>query len=229
MRNHSSDVVDDSSDFSPKSMMPVFSSSSSIYKRFGKRLVDISFVLFTAPVVLPLTLFLALMLACRGISPFYRQPRVGRDGKVFTLIKLRTMVCDADAVLERHLADNPLARAEWERNQKLRHDPRITWAGTFLRTSSLDELPQFWNVLKGEMSLVGPRPMMVCQQHMYPGSSYYDMRPGISGAWQISKRNNSSFADRASYDQAYWHDMSLSTDASIMVRTVFVIIRGTGC
>ncbi len=205
------------------------SRNSQFYRRFGKRLFDIFIVLLAAPIVLFVTLALALMLICVGVAPFYPQPRIGRNGKVFKLLKLRTMVHDADAVLEQHLRENPHARVEWERNQKLKNDPRIVRGGQFLRQSSLDELPQFWNVLIGEMSLIGPRPMMVCQKDLYPGDRYYSMRPGISGSWQISMRNNSSFADRAFYDNSYWEEMSLTTDISILVRTVFVVIRATGC
>ena len=226
---HSKEVVNANVGYSVKSAMPVPIRYPSLYRRFGKRLFDICFVLLSAPFVLPLTLFFALMLACQGVMPFYRQPRVGRNGKVFNLLKLRTMVHDAEAVLERHLTDNPEARDEWERNQKLRQDPRIIKGGIFLRKSSMDELPQFWNVLVGEMSMIGPRPMMVCQQKLYPSNTYYSMRPGISGMWQVSKRNDSSFAERALHDNEYWKDMSLKTDLTVLARTVFVVLRGTGC
>ncbi len=229
MQNHSEEFTGANADHPAKAILPRLSGRSFVYRKFGKRLFDIFFVLLSAPIVLPFILALALLLAFRGISPFYRQQRIGRNGKVFKLLKLRTMVHDADAVLKRHLSENPDAYAEWERNQKLRQDPRITKGGTFLRKSSMDELPQFWNVLIGEMSLIGPRPMMVCQKDLYPGNRYYKMLPGISGSWQISKRNNSSFSDRAFYDNAYWHEMSLPTDFGIMVRTVGVVFRGTGC
>ena len=210
--------------------MSVCSRYSGFYRNAGKRLFDICLVLLSAPFVVPLTLIFALGLACQGAQPFYRQPRIGRNGKVFNLLKLRTMVHDAEAVLEQHLAQNPEARREWERNQKLKHDPRIIRGGVFLRKSSMDELPQFWNVLIGQMSLVGPRPMMVCQQKLYPCSNaYYSMRPGISGMWQVSKRNESSFAERAVHDTEYWKDMSLSTDLAILYRTFSVVLRGTGC
>lgn len=229
MPNHSEEFTGANADHSEKGVLSLFPGQSCVYRRFGKRVLDIIFVLLAAPIIVPITLALALMLVCLGITPFYRQPRIGRNGKVFNLVKLRTMVRDSDAVLARYLSENPDARAEWERTQKLRHDPRIVRGGTFLRKSSLDELPQFWNVLVGEMSLIGPRPIMVCQKDLYPGSRYYKMLPGISGTWQISKRNNSSFSDRAFYDNAYWQEMSLPTDFSILFRTVFVVIRGTGC
>lgn len=230
MTIHSKEVVNARAGFSAKPKMTSSSRYSGLYRNFGKRVFDILLVVLSAPIVLTFIVLFALFLACQGVKPFYLQPRIGRNGKVFNLIKLRTMVRDADSVLERHLSDNPDARDEWERNQKLRLDPRIIKGGVLLRKSSMDELPQFWNVLVGDMSLVGPRPMMVCQQKLYPSDThYYSMRPGLSGTWQVSKRNNSSFVDRALHDNAYWKDMSFSTDLSILARTVSVVLRGTGC
>ena len=199
------------------------------YKSAGKRIFDIAFVLLAAPFVVPLVLILAVFLISQGVTPFYRQERVGKNGKVFNLLKLRTMVHDAEAVLKEHLAANPEARDEWNRNQKLRNDPRIIKFGSFLRKSSMDELPQFWNVLVGEMSMIGPRPMMVNQQNLYPSTTYYSMLPGITGLWQVSKRNDSSFAERAHHDTEYWENMSFTSDLSIVMRTVSVVLRGTGC
>ena len=230
MTIHSKEVVNARAGFSAKPKTASSSRYSGLYRDFGKRAFDILLVVLSAPIVLTFIVLFALFLACQGVKPFYLQPRIGRNGKVFNLIKLRTMVRDADSVLERHLSNNPDARDEWERNQKLRRDPRIIKGGLLLRKSSMDELPQFWNVLVGDMSLVGPRPMMVCQQKLYPSDThYYSMRPGLSGTWQVSKRNNSSFADRALHDNAYWKDMSFSTDLSILARTVSVVLRGTGC
>ena len=143
--------------------------------------------------------------------------------------KLRSMVTNADAALEDHLRSDAAARVEWNTNQKLRNDPRITKVGQILRKTSLDELPQLWNVLIGDMSLVGPRPMMVCQQSLYPGSAYYALRPGITGFWQISVRNESSFAERASYDADYLRKVTFAQDLSVMLKTVSVVTKGTGC
>ena len=142
--------------------------------------------------------------------------------------KLRSMVCDADRVLDDYLDDNPAMRAEWDTKQKLLEDPRVTPLGRFLRKSSIDELPQLYNVLRGDMSLVGPRPMMVDQQCLYPGKDYYELRPGITGFWQISDRNQTSFADRAFYDARYNRRLSLGTDLYILMSTVRVVLRGTG-
>ena len=200
----------------------------SFYKTYGKRAIDIALILVAAPFILPVVAVITLMATSKGASPFYWQRRVGRGGRIFNLVKIRTMVPDADALLESHLAANPAARAEWDSTQKLKNDPRITTAGQFLRKSSLDELPQLWNVLKGDMSLIGPRPMMVDQQQLYPGTAYYALRPGISGSWQVSDRNESSFADRATFDTEYQADLSFRTDLSILVRTVGAVVRCTG-
>jgi exopolysaccharide production protein ExoY len=138
------------------------------------------------------------------------------------------MVDDAEAKLEDHLAADSSARHEWDTTQKLKADPRITSFGRFLRRSSLDELPQLWNVLKGDMSLVGPRPMMPEQAPLYSGEAYYTLRPGITGLWQVSERNATAFADRAHYDARYEQDLSLVNDLRILMATVRVVLRGTG-
>ncbi len=139
------------------------------------------------------------------------------------------MVVDAEAQLESYLASDPLRRREWDDQQKLRHDPRITPIGRFIRKTSLDELPQLWNVLTGDMSIVGPRPMMPSQEALYPGRAYYALRPGITGYWQISVRNESSFAERAQFDTRYFRDLSLVTDIRVMLGTFRVVLSGTGC
>jgi len=138
------------------------------------------------------------------------------------------MVADADSRIAEHLERDPAARAEWDRTQKLKEDPRVTRFGQVLRRTSLDELPQLWNVLIGDMSLVGPRPMMTSQQALYPGLAYYALRPGITGYWQTSERNDTTFEARAFYDDAYEEDLSLSTDLRVLVRTVGVVLKATG-
>lgn len=199
------------------------------YRRFFKRVIDVAVILAAAPVVLPMVTGLAVLVARDGGSPFYTQERVGKGGKVFRMWKLRSMVMDADARMEGYLAQNPEAKAEWDSTQKLRNDPRITPFGQFLRRSSLDELPQLWNVLKGDMSLVGPRPMMVSQQPIYPGTAYYNLRPGITGYWQTAGRNKTTFEARAEFDAAYEDEVTLVTDLRILARTVGVVLKGTGC
>jgi lipopolysaccharide/colanic/teichoic acid biosynthesis glycosyltransferase len=204
--------------------------SPGFYRRYAKRVLDVVLVVIAAPAVLSVVLLLALMiLMVDRRNPFYWQDRLGMQGRVFRMMKLRTMVPDADRIFDAYLAANPAARAEWERDQKLRNDPRVTWLGDILRRSSLDELPQLWNVLRGDMSLVGPRPMMVSQRDLYPGSEYYLLRPGITGYWQTSVRNMSSFAERANFDRQYHTDLSLKTDVLLLVRTLKVVAQGTGC
>ncbi len=194
-----------------------------------KRTLDLSLVLLALPVVLPLIAMMALAVAVlTGGQPFYSQLRVGRDGKPFRMWKLRTMVKDADALLEKHLQANPCARAEWDATQKLKNDPRITSVGRLMRKTSMDELPQLFNVFNGTMSLVGPRPMMVFQKDFYHGLAYFELRPGITGLWQVSDRNNCDFKDRVAYDDLYNDKLSLKTDVAILWRTVGVVLRATG-
>lgn len=201
---------------------------SGFYSRILKRVLDCCFVLVTAPLVLPVVLVLALLLALDGGNPFYAQIRIGRNGRIFRMWKLRTMVVDADKRLQAHLAEDPEARAQWNSAQKLKNDPRVTRLGRLLRKTSLDELPQFLNILNGSMSLVGPRPMMVGQRHLYRGSSYYKLRPGITGMWQISERNETEFTARVRYDDEYRRKLSFWTDFKIMLLTFAVMLRATG-
>lgn len=200
-----------------------------IYRLVAKRLLDITLILLAAPFVLPVVLLLAFAVSRDGGSAFYTQQRIGRGGRIFRMWKLRSMVPNADDHLERHLAANPDARAEWNSTQKLRNDPRITPLGRILRKTSLDELPQLWNVFVGQMSLVGPRPMMVSQKSMYPGKAYYLMRPGVTGLWQTAGRHKTTFAARADFDTQYARDLSFGNDLRILWRTVAVVLRGTGC
>lgn len=199
-----------------------------VYRRWFKRVLDIAIVLVASLPVLAVVLPLALLIALDGGSPFYVQERVGLHGRVFRMWKLRSMVRDADARLTTFLDGNPAARAEWDAYQKLRRDPRITSIGQIIRRTSLDELPQLWNVLTGDMSIVGPRPMMPSQRAIYPGTEYYDMRPGITGFWQISVRNESNFAERAQFDRRYFGLITLRTDLSVILRTFGAVFRATG-
>ena len=201
-----------------------------IYRHGGKRLLDTFLVLAALPILFFTVGLIALaMLIVERANPFYTQLRVGKGGKAFRIWKLRTMVPNADEMLESHLAADPAARQEWDRTQKLTHDPRITLIGGLLRPTSIDELPQLWNVLTGDMSLVGPRPMMLDQQKMYPSNAYYQLRPGLTGPWQVSARHRSAFADRARYDDEYEANLTLSGDIALLFKTVRVVLRGTGC
>ncbi|NDU99463.1 sugar transferase [Pseudoroseicyclus sp. CLL3-39] len=200
-----------------------------LYHGVFKRALDILLCLVALPPVLLVVGLLALMIRRDGGPAFYLQPRLGRGGTVFHMIKLRSMATDADAQLAGLLSRSAAARAEWEERQKLTDDPRITAVGRLIRKTSLDELPQLFNVLKGDMSLVGPRPMLPAQKDLYPGQEYFQMRPGITGFWQISVRNDSSFRERAHWDGAYFRRVSLVTDLWVMLRTVRVVMTGTGC
>lgn len=199
-----------------------------LYRNGAKRALDLVLVLASLPVVVPVIALLALLVMRDGHAPFYTQARVGKNGRIFRFWKLRSMVRDAEGHLAAHLARDPAAKAEWDHAQKLKSDPRITPLGRFLRKSSLDELPQLWNVVKGDMSLVGPRPMMPDQRALYPGRAYYALRPGITGPWQVSDRNECSFAERAGFDTLYEETLSFAGDLRILGATFAVVLRGTG-
>jgi len=200
-----------------------------LYRDTLKPWFDRLLIILAVPFVLPVLAVLVVLAALDGGKPFYAQLRVGRDGKTFRMWKIRTMVPDADARMKAYLDANPAARAEWNATQKLKNDPRITPIGRILRKTSLDELPQLFNVLTGSMSLVGPRPMMVQQKGLYHGRAYFKLSPGITGLWQISDRNECDFVDRVRYDDAYGQSVSLITDLRILFKTVAVVLRGTGC
>ncbi len=205
--------------------------TTGLYARFGKRLFDILFVIAISPLLLPLIGVLALIVRRDGGSAFYSQPRVGRNGETFRFFKLRTMVVDGDARLARYLEENPDQREIWTRTQKLDNDPRVTRLGRLLRKTSLDELPQFLNVLIGDMSVVGPRPFLPDQEARYRaagGQSYFVLRPGVTGLWQVSSRNKTSFEARVTFDETYKSRYSIGKDLRIIFNTVGVVLRSTG-
>ncbi len=199
-----------------------------VYAMIGKRLFDIVLVLLMAPIAVPVVLILALLISLDGSNPFYSQMRTGVNGTKFRMWKLRSMVKGADELLETYLAANPDERRIWDAVQKLDNDPRITPFGRVLRQSSLDELPQLWNVLRGDMSLVGPRPMTPDQEGMYPGPFYFGSLPGMTGPWQVSDRNETLFKERAIYDFRYRQSVSLLTDLQLLVATIGVVFKCTG-
>ena len=170
----------------------------------------------------PLFIFVGFFVRRDGGPVLFRQTRVGRNGKNFQCLKFRTMIVDAEARLEALLASDDEAKYEWQTYQKLTRDPRITRIGQFLRKTSFDELPQLINVLKGEMSLVGPRPMLPCQTQAYgaPLAAYVKVRPGITGHWQVNGRNSTTFERRAELDQWYVENWSLWRDGLILLLTV---------
>lgn len=195
-----------------------------------KRLFDIILAFVAITCLLPLFLGCCVLVfsASRG-GILFRHRRIGFRGEEFECLKFRTMVADAERALLEHLATNPEARNEWESNHKLRKDPRITPLGDFLRRSSLDELPQLFNVVKGEMSIVGPRPIVSDEIKKYHEhfDQYAIARPGITGLWQISGRSSTSYAERVAYDVDYVRNWSLTRDVRIIMGTFGRVIGGS--
>jgi exopolysaccharide production protein ExoY len=208
--------------------------SSSFHRPTGgatKRAFDIAAGLLATIIASPL--FLAcylLVLASSGRPVLFRHRRIGFAGREFTCLKFRTMAPDAEKRLQQHLAANPDAAREWTNSQKLKNDPRVTRIGKIMRRTSLDELPQLFNVLKGEMSLVGPRPIVVeeiarYQEHFYV---YAGSRPGITGLWQVKGRNKTTYAERVAFDVEYLQNWSVRRDVAIMLMTVKRVLEGRG-
>ena len=197
----------------------------------GKRAFDL---LVTAPlliVMIPVLALIALAVWVNdGGTAFYAQTRIGYRGRTFQCWKFRSMVTDADAVLAHHLSVSPEARREWARDHKLKADPRVTWLGRLLRSSSLDELPQLWNVLRGDMSLVGPRPIVTAEVGRYGARfrDYCGCRPGLSGLWQVSGRSNVSYRRRVALDTLYVRRSSLRLDVVILARTAPAVLLRRG-
>jgi exopolysaccharide production protein ExoY len=198
---------------------------------FAKRGLDIAVAGVALAVLLPLLLLVAgAVWAGDRKSPVFRHTRLGRGGRPFGCLKFRTMVVDAEAALTAHLAANPAARAEWEETHKLARDPRVTPLGRILRKTSLDELPQLINVLRGEMSLVGPRPIVQAEVARY-GSAFptcFAVPPGVTGLWQVSGRSDTTYAERVALDLDYASRWSLSRDIAILARTVPAVFAQRG-
>ncbi|KAF0676939.1 Exopolysaccharide production protein exoY [Profundibacterium mesophilum KAUST100406-0324] len=197
----------------------------------SKRLLDKAVAGFALLMLLPLMLIVAvLVLLVDGGPAIFGHERVGINGRRFRCYKFRSMVRDADAQLARILASDPAARAEWETTRKLTVDPRVSRLGLFLRRTSLDELPQLWNVLRGDMSLVGPRPVTADEAVRYGDhfATYSAVRPGITGAWQVSGRNEISYPERVDLDVHYVTNWSLACDLGILLKTVNVVLTGRG-
>jgi lipopolysaccharide/colanic/teichoic acid biosynthesis glycosyltransferase len=180
---------------------------------------------------LPLMVLVALAIWCQDRGPvFFAHRRVGRDGRKFPCLKFRSMAIDAEERLHEVLNGDPLARAEWERDHKLRNDPRVTSLGLFLRRSSLDELPQLINVIRGEMDLVGPRPIVDGEICKYGArfKHYCAVNPGITGLWQVSGRNDASYRSRVAMDCVYAKQKSVPLDLWILVATVPAVLMRKG-
>ena len=195
-----------------------------------KRTVDILGALLLAAVFSPLIVVMALLLWRQGGPVIYRHRRVGRGGMMFECLKFRTMVPNADQVLRDLLEAHPELKREWVQDHKLRDDPRITGVGRFLRRTSLDELPQLWNVVRGEMSLVGPRPIVREELLRYGRNvrDYLAAKPGITGLWQVTGRNDTEYRRRVVLDTYYVRNQNLLLDVYILFKTVLVVLGRTG-
>lgn len=196
-----------------------------------KRVIDIGGALLLGLFSMPL--WVLTIVAIKRDSPgavFYTQERVGKDGRTIKIYKFRTMVENADEILGKYLEGNPAARREWDQAQKLKDDPRITRSGVWIRRFSIDELPQLLNVLKGEMSLVGPRPIVEAEVHHYGENYkvYSNLNPGLTGMWQVSGRNHASYPERVRFDLYYAHNWSIWLDIYILVRTIWVVLTRYG-
>jgi exopolysaccharide production protein ExoY len=195
---------------------------------FPKRVLDIAVACIALVVLLPMMLMVtALIRFIMGGPVIFSQPRIGLGGRVFTCYKFRTMVANGEDVLRQHLAADPKAAREWKETRKLAHDPRVGCLGNILRKSSIDELPQLFNVLRGDMSLVGPRPVVPDELEYYGRhvQSYLKARPGLTGVWQISGRNRLSYADRVAKDRHYVRHWSLAVDLAVLVKTIPAILK----
>jgi lipopolysaccharide/colanic/teichoic acid biosynthesis glycosyltransferase len=195
-----------------------------------KRVFDLSVSLLLLLVLSPVFLILALLIVRDGGPAIFGHVRVGRDGRPFRCLKFRSMVPNADVVLQKLLARDPAARAEWEREHKLKDDVRITAVGKFLRRTSLDELPQLLNVVRGDMSLVGPRPIVTAELPRYGNDAayYLAVKPGMTGLWQVSGRNDTDYPTRVSLDVTYIRNWTFLADVRILFRTVDVVLNGRG-
>jgi Undecaprenyl-phosphate galactose phosphotransferase WbaP len=201
------------------------------WTQIQKWIIDIFAAVVGLIILIPLFIVISILIKLDSPGPvFYRHPRVGKEGKTFLIYKFRTMVSNAEEVLDDYLQKNPELKREWEYYQKLREDPRVSRIGRFLRRFSIDELPQLWNIIKGEMSLVGPRPFIADQLELYGEKypHYIRVRPGITGMWQVSGRNEASFVERAVWDEYYVLNWSIWLDIYILARTFWVVVKRHG-
>ena len=199
--------------------------------RMAKRVFDIVVTVLGGIVALPIIVGIAVLIYIDSPGPIiFPHRRVGQNGKEFLCYKFRTMVLNAQEVLQEYLKQNPEAEREWEQDFKLKDDPRITKIGHFLRRTSLDELPQLWNVLVGEMSLVGPRPIVQAEIEKYGEyiNDFYLVPPGITGVWQVSGRSDTTYEERVHMDSWYVHNWSVWIDIVYLVKTVAVVIKSKG-
>jgi Undecaprenyl-phosphate galactose phosphotransferase WbaP len=211
-----------------RSRAPTFEPTGSA--AVAKRFVDVIGSVVLGLVFSPLIIVIVFLMRRKAGSVLYRHRRVGRGGQMFSCLKFRTMVPNADQALRELLESNPELQAEWVRDHKLRNDPRVTRLGRFLRRTSLDELPQLLNVLSGEMSLVGPRPVVREELLRYGRSvgTYLTVKPGITGLWQVTGRNNTDYRRRVVLDTYYVRNQNLLLDLYILAKTTGVVLGGKG-
>jgi exopolysaccharide production protein ExoY len=205
--------------------------TNGVYYCLIKRLLDIAIVCALLPCLLPLLLVAALLVRISSPGPIlYSQRRIGRFGREFRLWKFRSMYVDGEQILRKHLQENPGAAREWEQARKLRIDPRVTRLGRVLRRTSLDELPQFLNVLTGSMSLVGPRPIVLAEKINYREAYFFyaSAKPGLTGLWQVSGRSDVSYHQRVQLDEEYVRGWRLTLDLRILWRTAGVVWGAKG-
>jgi lipopolysaccharide/colanic/teichoic acid biosynthesis glycosyltransferase len=195
------------------------------------RVLDLAIIFFAAPYILVFFIVTAvlIMLDSKG-GPFYSQTRIGMGGRRFQAYKFRTMVLNADQVLQRYLDESQELNAEWKATHKLKNDPRVTRVGAVLRKLSLDEMPQFWNIIIGDMSLIGPRPIVDAEIEKYGKcfELYIQARPGLTGLWQVSGRSDTSYQQRVELDEYYLMNRSLKMDLMILLKTVYVVVGRKG-
>lgn len=200
------------------------------YGDVGKSAFDVIFAVLLLPVIVPIIAVIWCLIRYEGGAVFFAHTRIGAGGRAFKCWKIRTMLPDAESRLRSHLRADPAAAAEWARDHKLRDDPRITRLGRLLRRTSLDELPQIWNVLRGDMSFVGPRPIVRAELHKYKThrGGYLQMKPGITGLWQVSGRNDITYDERVAMDMAYARRQGFWLDLKIIAMTGGAMLHRTG-
>ncbi|WFU12457.1 sugar transferase (plasmid) [Rhizobium sp. CB3090] len=205
----------------------VFPPTGGILKRTFDVTTALTALIFISPIFLMLMLLVKLS---DGGPAFYGHRRIGHNGKAFRCLKFRTMVVDGDRVLKAYLQANPRAMEEWRATRKLQNDPRVTLVGAVLRKLSLDELPQLINIIRGEMSVVGPRPVVEDELELYENAAIYYLqsRPGLTGLWQVSGRNDVSYASRVAFDTHYVKNWSLSSDVVIIAKTIPAVCLSRG-
>ncbi len=199
--------------------------------RIVKRALDIAVVLLLSPFLLVVMGVIAVAIRVSTPGPvFFSHRRIRGHGEFFSMWKFRTMCVNSSEVLDNYLAMHPEARAEWRRTHKLQNDPRVTKVGSFLRRTSLDELPQFWNVLSGSMSLVGPRPIVAAEVEKYGEcfADYCSVKPGLTGLWQVSGRSKVSYPERVQFDRRYAREWTLRGDLHILLRTLTSVVNQDG-